>query len=142
LAVRLRLADGTLYGPAGKFNFLDVKVDPGTDTVAVRTDFPNPDSVLVPGQFAEIVIQQAEPERALVIPQSALQIDQGGPFVLTVNAENKVETRRISVGPTQGNRITVDKGLNEGDLVIVEGAQKVRPGQVVSASPMAQPQGA
>ena len=59
-----------------------------------------------------------------------------------VSAENKVETRRVSVGPTQGNRITVEKGLNEGDLVIVEGAQKVRPGQAVSASPMPQPQGA
>jgi len=57
-----------------------VKVDPGTDTIAVRTEFPNPDGVLVPGQFAEIVIEEAAPEESLVIPQSALQIDQAGAF--------------------------------------------------------------
>jgi membrane fusion protein (multidrug efflux system) len=141
LAVKLRLADGSMYGKTGKFNFLDVKVDPGTDTVAVRTEFPNPDGVLVPGQFAEIVIEEAAPEEALVIPQSALQIDQAGPFVLVVGAEKKVEPRRVEVGQSQGSRITVAKGLNEGDLVIVEGGQKVRPGQVVTASPMAAPAG-
>jgi len=141
LTVRLRLADGSLYDKPGKLIFLDVKVDPGTDTVAVRTEFPNPDGVLVPGQFAEIVIEEAASEAALVIPQPALQIDQAGPFVLVVNPEKKVEPRRVEVGPTQGNRITVVKGLNEGDLVIVEGGQKVRPGQVVSASPMAAPAG-
>ena len=97
--------------------------------------------MLVPGQFAEIVIEEAAPEEALVIPQSALQIDQAGPFVLVVSAEKKVEPRRVEVGPTQGSRITVAKGLNEGDLVIVEGGQKVRPGQVVTASPMAAPAG-
>lgn len=63
MAVKLRLADGSMYGKAGKFNFLDVKVDPGTDTVAVRTEFPNPDGVLVPGQFAEIVIEDRRPKR-------------------------------------------------------------------------------
>ena len=141
LAVKLRLADGSMYGKAGKFNFLDVKVDPGTDTVAVRTEFPNPDGVLVPGQFAEIVIEESAPEEALVIPQAALQIDQAGPFVLVVGSEKKVEPRRVEVGQAQGSRITVAKGLNEGDLVIVEGGQKVRPGQVVTASPMAPPAG-
>jgi membrane fusion protein (multidrug efflux system) len=57
--------------------------------------------VLVPGQFAEIVIEEEAPEEALVIPQSALQIDQAGPFVLVVGAEKKVEPRRVEVGPSQ-----------------------------------------
>ena len=103
LAVKLRLADGSMYDKTGKFNFLDVKVDPGTYTVAVRTEFPNPDGVLVPGQFAEIVIEEEAPEEALVIPQSALQIDQAvGLFVLVVSAEKKVEPRRVEVGPDPG----------------------------------------
>ena len=76
--------------------------------------------------------EPGKPEPALLIPQQAVQIDQAGAFVLLVNSENKVEVRKVEVGPTQGLFIAVEKGLKAGEMVITEGIQKVRPGQVVN----------
>ncbi len=70
-------------------------------------------------------------DKALVVPQQALQADQAGTFVLLVDKDNKVEVRRIELGESRGTRIVVIKGLTEGERVITEGIQKVRPGQVV-----------
>jgi membrane fusion protein (multidrug efflux system) len=78
-----------------------------------------------------VSVEKGTPTPSLVIPQSALQVDQAGPFALVVNNEKKVEIRRLTLGRADGTDMTVEKGLNEGDLVIVEGIQKVRPGAVV-----------
>ena len=77
----------------------------------------------------------SEPESAIVVPQSALQLDQQGQFVLIVDAENKAQVRRVETGPAKGADIVVSSGLKEGELVITTGMQKVRPGQAVSATP-------
>lgn len=132
--VRLRLADDSRYPEPGKVDFLDIKADPGTDTITVRASFPNPDGVIVPGQFASVSVEAAEAVASIVVPPSALQIDQTGTFVLVVDGGGKVEMRRVDTGPAVDNAVVVERGLQPGDQVVVEGAQKVRPGQEVQVS--------
>lgn len=136
VVVRLGLADGTPYGEPGKVDFLDVKADPGTDTVTVRATFPNPGGIIVPGQFASVSVESAQPVASIVVPQQALQIDQAGAFVMVVAQDKKVEMRRIRPGSTVENAVVVEQGLQAGDQVVVEGAQKVRPGQEVQVGEM------
>jgi membrane fusion protein (multidrug efflux system) len=139
VVVHLRLADGSRYGHAGQIDFVDVTVDPGTDTVLVRSLFANPDSLLLAGQYIEVLVESGESELALLLPQSALQIDQTGIFVLVLDDEERVQVRRIDTGPMVGARIVVKTGLAPGDRVVVEGVQKVRPGQTVTAAPWLPP---
>jgi len=129
--VRVQLADGKQYPEPGKVSFVDVTVDQGTDTVPVRASFANPDRVLIDGQLVNVIVEGGTAETTLVVPQSAIQIDQAGPFALVVNKENKIEVRRIEPGQVQGAELAVTKGLAAGDMVVTEGVQKVRPGQVV-----------
>lgn len=129
--VRVQLADGKMYPEPGKVSFVDVTVDQGTDTVPVRASFANPDRVLIDGQLVNVIVEGGTAETALVVPQSAIQIDQAGPFALVVNKENKIEVRRIEPGQVQGAELAVTKGLVSGDMVVTEGIQKVRPGQAV-----------
>jgi membrane fusion protein, multidrug efflux system len=141
LVVRLKLPDGSDYAEPGKVNFLDVQVNQGTDTATVRAVFPNPERLLVDGAFVNVSVERAKPTPSLVIPQAAIQVDQAGPFALVVNAEKKVEVRRLTIGPASGADVTIEQGLKEGDLVIVEGIQKVRPGTLVEPTtvPMSAP---
>ena len=85
-----------------------------------------------------MTVEAGQPTQTLVIPQAALQVDQSGSYVLVVGADNKVEQRRLKLGPVQGADITVSDGLKPGELVIVEGIQKVRPGETVTATPTVQ----
>jgi membrane fusion protein, multidrug efflux system len=132
--VRVTLPDGTLYQHPGRLNFLDIQVDPSTDTLTVRAELPNPDRVLVDGQFVGVRVERGEPEQVLAVPQAALQVDQAGPYVLVVGGDDKVEARRVALGASEGTRVVVQDGLKEGERVIVEGIQKVRPGMAVAAS--------
>jgi membrane fusion protein, multidrug efflux system len=131
LVVRLGLPDGSAYEHPGVINFADVQVDPGTDTVTIRAEFPNPDELLTPGQFVDVSVETATPTTALVVPQNSLQVDQAGPYVLVVGADDMVEARRVELGARQGADVVVEAGLQEGESIIVEGIQKVRPGQKV-----------
>jgi membrane fusion protein (multidrug efflux system) len=142
--VRVTLPDGTLYDEPGKLNFLDIEVDQSTDTVTVRAELPNPDRILVDGQFVNVRVESGKPEQVLAVPQAALQVDQAGPYVLVVGGDDKVEARRVTLGPSEGTQAVVRDGLKEGERVIVEGIQKVRPGMAVAASeapPPGAPQG-
>jgi membrane fusion protein (multidrug efflux system) len=130
--VHIKLPNATEYPHAGTTNFFDVQVDPTTDTVAIRAQVPNPDGLLLAGGVVGVNVERGAPQTALVIPQSALLLDQAGVYVLLVNAEKKVEQRRIVTGAQYGRGVVVTSGLKEGELVIVEGTQKVRPGQVVT----------
>jgi membrane fusion protein (multidrug efflux system) len=134
VTIHLRLTDGSTYPHPGVTNFLDVQVDPNTDTVSVRAQLPNPDRVLIPGGVVGVTTERGAPRSALLVPQSAVQLDQAGRYVLLVDDAKKVELRRITTGIEQGRNIVVTAGLKQGELVIVEGIQKVRPGQVVSAT--------
>lgn len=133
--VHLELADGSRYVHGSRIDFLDVTVDPGTDTVLVRASFPNPEGILIPGQYINVTVDAGSPESAVLLPQSAVQIDQVGTFVLVLDEENRVQVRRVTLGPQQGMRAVIPTGLAPGDRVVVEGIQKVRPGQQVTAAP-------
>ncbi|HWL69007.1 MAG TPA: efflux RND transporter periplasmic adaptor subunit [Geminicoccus sp.] len=134
VTIRLRLADGSSYQEVGRLDFVDVQVDPGTDSVQVRAKLPNPDNLLIDRQLVTVLAETAEPELVLMVPQQSLQADQGGTYVLVVDAEDKVQVRRVVTGERQGAGVVVAEGLSENELVVTEGAQKVRPGQVVDAA--------
>jgi membrane fusion protein, multidrug efflux system len=132
--IRVTLPDGTLYEHPGKLDFLDVQVDPGTDTLTVRAELPNPDRVLTGGEFVAVRVERGAPKQALEVPQVAILVDQAGPYVLVVGSDDKVAVRRVGLGALEGIQVVVEDGLNEGDRVIVEGIQKVRPGMAVAVS--------
>jgi membrane fusion protein (multidrug efflux system) len=100
----------------------------------MRATLPNPERQLVDGQFATVVVKERNEQPRLVVAQAAVQLDQAGSFVLIVDPDNKVEMRRVTTGPQDGTDVVVTEGLKEGEKVIVDGIQKVRPGQVVSAT--------
>jgi membrane fusion protein (multidrug efflux system) len=131
IEILVRLANGQLYPHPGIWNFTDPQVDQLTDTLIMRATIPNPDGTLADGQVITAIIRERKEEPRLVVPQTALQVDQSGYYALVVNAERKVEVRRIKTGPNIGTDVVALSGLQEGDKVIVDGIQKVRPGQVV-----------
>lgn len=133
LAVSLRLPDDSLYEHIGKIDFIDNVVDRKTGTVIVRAVFDNPDKLLVPGLYVRTVLTRNETVDRLVIPQSAVQEDQAGKFVMVVGPDNTVEQRRITTGPAHAGALEVREGLEPDERVIVEGIQKVRPGLEVDA---------
>lgn len=137
--IQVQLADGGTYEHEGRVDFVDVTVDPGTDTVLLRSRLANPDGLLVPGQFVAVIVRSGEPEMGLLVPQSALQMDQLGLSVLVLDDEDRVQVRRITAGQQIGARVVVWSGLAAGDRVVVEGVQKVRPGQAVTAAPWQPP---
>jgi membrane fusion protein (multidrug efflux system) len=132
--IYVRLADGSRYSHTGKLDFVDVTVSQGTDTVQVRAVFANPERTLVDGQLVSVVGEHGKAQTSLLIPQQAIQIDQAGPFVLVVDSESKVSMRRVEVAVAPGTNASVTKGLKAGEMVITEGVQRVRPGQVVQAT--------
>jgi len=132
--VYVELGKGKRYQYPGKVDFLDVGVNTGTDAVNVRAVFPNPDGMLVDGQLVTAVVEADKAEPTLVVPVNAVQIDQSGAFVLVVNSEKKIEVRRVELLRQDSGDVAIAKGLSAGDLVVTEGVQKVRPGQVVDAT--------
>jgi membrane fusion protein, multidrug efflux system len=138
MTIHIKLPNGTVYQHAGQTNFLDVQVSPDTDTVVVRALLPNPDGMLIPGGIVGVSVERGSPTSSLLIPQSAVQLDQAGRYVMVVDDARKVELRRITTGSEQGRDVVVSSGLKEGELVIVEGIQKVHPGQIVAPTPVAQ----
>lgn len=134
VGVELILADGTRYPVQGQINFVDAEVSTGTDTVTVRAVFDNPDRFLLDGALVGVELQDNEPTMVLSVPQTAVQRDQAGPFVMVVDDADTVELRRITVDRTTRGRAVIEAGLSEGENVITEGVNKVRPGIVVDAA--------
>ncbi len=128
ILVRLRLSDGSIYTHPGRINFSDITINRTTDTLDIRAEFPNPDDLLIDGQFVGVVVEREQTERAIVISRSAMQFDQAGRYVLVVTGDNEVERRRIEVGQEFGPEVVVTNGLKEGDRIIIHGIQRVRPG--------------
>ena len=129
--VSLVLEDGSIYPHDGKLLFSDITVDESTGSVTLRAVFPNPERLLLPGTFVRARLQQAVNESALAVPQQAVVRTAEGASVMVVGAEDKVEIRLIKTSASQGDKWIVNEGLKEGDRVIVEGLQKVRPGMPV-----------
>ncbi len=133
--VRLLLEDGTLYPEQGTLRFADLAVDPGTGSVLLRAEFPNPRRELLPGTFARVRFPQAEVEAAIRIPQRAVAVSPLGQTVMVVDAEGKVNSRTVKTGGMADQDFLIESGLKPGDQVIVNGLQKARPGAVVKAVP-------
>lgn len=135
---RLRLADGTTYDQVGRIDYIGVQADGATDTIPVRAVFPNPQRLIADGMSVRIRIEAAQPERVIVIPQSAIAVDQAGQYVMTVEDGNRAALRRVQTETQRDGSAVVRDGLRAGERVIVQGQARVRPGMVVAPSP-AQP---
>ena len=144
--VRLRLSDGTMYGQVGKIDYVDPSVAPNTDTIILRATIANqPLHAVQPGQpverpltdgaFVTVSVEGIEPVTALSIPRAAVLSDQQGSFVYAVTPQNKIEVRRIQLGQSTPASATILGGLKEGESIVLEGLQRVRPGIDVVPSP-------
>ncbi len=131
LTVSLQLANGAAYGHQGKISFINNAVDPSTGTVTVWADFANPNGLLVPGAFATVQVRRTTPEKKPMVPVAAAQTDQKGSYVLTVGPDDKVKQQPVTLGRQVAQSFIVNQGLTGGERVIVQGMQKVRPGEVV-----------
>ena len=134
LTPRIKLSEGHVLKTAGKIDFVDNTVDPGTGTIAVWALFDNPDGILLPGQYVSVLVARSQPELMTVVPQSAVLEDHDGRYVLVVNDKNQVAVRRIETGPVVGTNWSIKSGLTVNEKVIIEGVQKVRPGQLVKTA--------
>jgi membrane fusion protein (multidrug efflux system) len=132
LAVRLRLADGTLYDQEGRIDFIDVQVDPRTDGQVVRAVFPNSRAILAEGQTVRVVVEEKAADKVVVIPQASVAVDQSGPYVFVVSKDDHVEQRRVRLGVLREGLQAVAEGVAEGESVIVHGQQRVRAGMTVA----------
>jgi membrane fusion protein (multidrug efflux system) len=131
--VEVLLPDNTLYPHEGTLDFSNLAVDPGTGTVQLRAVVPNPNYRLLPGMFVNLRLTIGQLDNAYLLPQTAVERDNQGAYVLVVDADGKVEQRRVNThGLTRENWIATGS-LNDGDQVIVEGLQKVRPGGAAKA---------
>jgi len=137
IMVRIRFSDGSIYDQMGEINFVDVTVDRTTDTVIVRATIPNPNGRLIDGQLVRVNLESGASEEKVVIPQAALIADQEGVYVFVVE-DGKAVVKRVKTGGESGANVVIEAGLSEGELVIVEGLQGVRPGIVVRATPLPQ----
>lgn len=133
--VTLLLADGTTYAEVGKLQFSDVTVDLATGNVTLRALFPNPKFDLLPGMYVRAVVENGVNEKAIAVPQQGVSRNQKGQATaLVLNKEDIVEPRILETGGTIGDKWLVTSGLADGDRVIIEGLQKVRPGAPATAA--------
>lgn len=132
--VKLMLEDDTPYPWPGTMKFSEVTVNQSTGSVTLRTLFPNPEQLLLPGMFVRAIIKEGVNEQAILVPQRGCTRSQTGVITaMVVGAEDKVELRTIKVARTIGSNWLVSEGLKPGDRVIVEGLQKARLGTQVIA---------
>jgi len=150
VVLRLRLPDGRIYDHAGKLDYVSPTVATNTDTLTVRGVVPNPRRPGAPpdapaprelfdGEFVTVMIEGVQPITVLAIPRGAVLSDQQGDYVYVVDAQNKAQQRRIQLGQSTPSTAVVTSGLEEGELVISEGLQRARPGEVVSPGPATPP---
>lgn len=148
VAVKLRLPNGGDYGPGGKLDYVDPSVAANTDTLTFRATIPNPVRTgtqpgqpgareLSDGEFVTVLLQGVQPIQQLAIARSAILSDQQGSYVWVVGDGNKVEQRRVTLGQSTPAIAVISSGLNEGETVVVDGVQRVRPGITVAPSPAA-----
>jgi membrane fusion protein, multidrug efflux system len=144
--IRLRLTNGKIYGQDGKLDFVDISVAKDTDTIVLRGTIPNPplqrEAVggaslreLFDSEFVTVLLEAVEPLKVLAVPRAAILTDQRGSYVYVVNAKNIAEQRRVELGQSTAETAGVVEGLKEGEHVITEGIQRVRPNQPVAPAP-------
>ena len=131
---KVKYGNGSVYGYDGEINFVNPSIDESTGTLKLRAVFPNPEGKLVPGQFVRLLLEGLIRKDAIVVPQEAVMQSPTGSTVYRINSQGLVEAVPVTVGLTtpEGNWI-IDKGLNAGDVVVVNGLMKVRPGMPAKA---------
>lgn len=134
--VELKMEDGSVYPHKGTLQFSEVTVDPGTGSVTLRAQFPNPEKLLLPGMYVRAEVVEGVKARAILAPQRGISRNsKGEATAMVVGKEGKVEARILQTSRTIGSNWLVSSGLNEGDQLIIEGLQKIRPGAPVQAVP-------
>ena len=128
----LILSDGQVYSHRGTAEIVGLEVDPTTGTIPVRVSFPNPGNLLRPGQYGKVRVPIAVKEGALLVPQRAVRDLQGIYQVAVVGADNAVALRNVEVGERVGTLWLVERGLQPGERIIVEGIEKIRAGEKVA----------
>ena len=146
VVIKLRLPDGRVYAQEGKLDYASPTVAENTDTITLRGVVPNnllpgmkpgqPGArELTDGEFVTVLLEGVQPIEVLAIPRAAVLSDQQGDYVYVVDGQNKAEVRRIQQGQSTPSMAVITNGLKEGELVVSEGVQRVRPGEAVSPSP-------
>ena len=129
--VTVTMADGTHYPYQGLVNFADPQIDPKTGTFSVRAEMPNPEHILLPGQFTRVRLLMDVREDALVVPTKSIVIESGGAFIYVVRPDSIVEKRFVELGPELKNTTVVERGIVAGEQIIVEGYHKLTHGMKV-----------
>lgn len=144
-SVTLIQDDGSAYPLPGKLLFSDISVDPSTNQITLRSEFPNPNLDLLPGSYVRVRLAQAVQPQGISVPQRAIQRDSAGvPKVMVVDPQSRVSDRQVVLGSAQGDRWVVTEGLAAGEQVVVEGLQHIKAGDQVQvdtatqAKPVAQ----
>lgn len=130
--VTLELADGSLFPHKGKVNFTSPTLDPDTGSMVVRATFPNPQGTLLPGQFVRAIVSGAVRPNAIIVPQPAVGQGQNGMYVIVIDQNKQARMRLVEVGPWYKDFWVITKGLSAGDVVVVDGVNKVQEGVTVS----------
>ena len=136
IPLRLTLADGSTYPHPGKIIFADRQVNVQTGTIQIVGEFPNFRNLLRPGQYARVQAPTGNIARALLVPQGAVNQQQGTYQVTVVSADNRVQLRTVQVGPTVGTLWVITAGLKPGERVVAVGAEKVKDGELVNPTPL------
>jgi membrane fusion protein (multidrug efflux system) len=133
--VDLLLADGVVHSHQGRVDAIERAVDPATGTLSVQFRFPNPGGIVRPGQYGRVRFVLETRKNALLVPQRAVQELQSLYSVAVAGSDNKLTVKTVKVGPRVGSEWIIESGLSAGERVVVEGAQRVRPGTVVTPKP-------
>src|ERR1700761_6978997 len=131
--VSIELANETSYSREGAIYFVDNHLDTSSGTIRVRARFDNADGSLVPGLYARVKVSGSAPHAALLIDDAAVCTDQDKKFVFVVDKSDQVTYREVQLGAMQGNLRVVKSGLQSGERIVVNGTQRVRPGETVRA---------
>jgi membrane fusion protein (multidrug efflux system) len=139
LQVELVLGDGTRHPQRGVLDFVDSTIDAARGTITVRAVVPNPEGALKPGEYVRVIEFWPDIPDAVVVPERAVQDEQGGNYALVVGPDDEVEHRPVVVGTAHDGMLQIAQGLAVGERVIVDGVQKVRAGTRVQTRPLAAP---
>ena len=129
--VTITMADDSKYPYQGLVNFADPMIDPKTGTFSVRAEMPNPEHILLPGQFTKVRLLMDVRENALVVPTKSIVIESGGAFVYIVRPDSIVEKRFVELGPELKNTTVVERGIVASEQIVVEGYHKLSHGMKV-----------
>lgn len=133
--VQVLLDDGSTYTHDGKLLFADLTVDQSTGQISLRAQVPNPDGLLLPGMYVRVRLPQAQTDAAILVPQQAVTRNAQGDSVMVVDANGQVATRNVRIDSNLDGHWVVTHGIETGEMIMVDGFQKIHPGEPVNAVP-------